>query len=98
VTIPVSLGELFDRIAVLEIQPRRIADASGIEGICGETVALNALAAGNGKLDGSVERSVDWLREMSERLLDAEDKIDLHELDRKSGERFIGRARCVCPA
>jgi len=96
--IPVSWGELFDRIAVLEIQTRRIADASAFEGICGETTTLNALAAGNGKLDGSAERSADRLRKVSERLLDAEDEIGLHELDRKSDGRSIERARCVCLA
>jgi len=95
VMIPVSWGELFDRINILEIKSRRISDAAKLANVNAELAELNAVAGQCGKLDGEVGGLIDRLRGVNLQLWDIEDDIRLHERDKKFDERFIELARSV---
>jgi len=95
VMIPVSRGELFDRITILEIKSRRIEDSAKLANVNGELAELNASAEQCGKLDGEVGGLIDRLRGVNLQLWDIEDDIRIHGRDKKFDGRFIELARSV---
>jgi len=96
VMTPISWGELFDRITILEIKSRRIEDAEKLANVNRELAELNAVAEQCGKLGDEVWGGlIDQLRAVNLKLWDIEDDIRLHERDKKFDERFIELARSV---
>lgn len=78
VLIPVSCGDLVDRITILQIKSQRISDAMRLININNE---LNALLASFETLfhGSNIERSVSNLRDINQKIWDDEDLIRLSD-------------------
>lgn len=95
VLVPVSWGELLDKITILEIKSERIGDPAKRANVDKELAELNAVVSAAATLDGAVTGLVDRLREINGKLWDIEDDIRLHERDKRFDQRFIELARSV---
>jgi len=95
ILVPVSFGELLDKIAILEIKSERIADPAKLVNIRRELDALNSTwaAADASRVDISELRTA--LREVNERLWVIEDDIRLKEKAQAFDAEFIRLARAV---
>jgi hypothetical protein len=95
ILVPVSFGELLDKIAILEIKSERIGDPAKLANIRRELEALNATwsVAPAAAIDIRAQR--DALRAVNERLWVIEDDIRLKEKAQAFDAEFIALARAV---
>jgi len=92
--IPVSLGELIDKITILEIKSERIDDPKKCANIRRELDLLSAVRAGP-SLTGEEARLKGELRRVNELLWEIEDLIRTCEREQDFGQDFIMLARSV---
>jgi hypothetical protein len=95
IEVPVSYGELIDKITILEIKSERIADPQKLLNIRRE---LELLTQTWGKSSAAQQDIVDArtrLKQINEKLWDIEDQIRLQEAAGKFQEQFIQLARDV---
>jgi hypothetical protein len=94
IKIPVSVGELFDKITILDIKRERITEANKQIIILKEYILLRKIAL---KLDEKFEKNSDYkkLRKINDFLWDIEDGKRAHERAKDFGENFIHLAREV---
>lgn len=95
IAVPVSAGELIDKLTILAIKARRIADPAKLANVRRELALLEAAKAKHG-LDGSATaRLTGELLAVNERLWDIED--DIRDCERRGdfGEAFVALARSV---
>ncbi|WP_333874142.1 DUF6165 family protein [Methylobacter sp.] len=95
IQVPVSIGELFDKITILEIKAQRITDPKKLANIEKELAVIGALAEASVELDADGLKCLDELREVNSRLWDIEDAIRECESRQHFGEHFIELARSV---
>ena len=95
VTVPVSPGELIDKITILEIKAERIADPAKLVNVRHQLTLLEGVRdealAGSAKLTALA----DDLRSVNSVLWDIEDDIRACEAAKDFGGRFIELARSV---
>jgi len=76
VMVPIAIGELFDKISILEIKMERIDDAQKLRNVSTELMLLNEIAD---RLDCTREDEVVRLRQelrtVNEAIWDAENKV-----------------------
>ncbi|NRP08954.1 MULTISPECIES: DUF6165 family protein [unclassified Marinobacterium] len=92
---PVSVGEILDKLSILEIKSERIQDESKLVNIKKE---LNMLLDLLGSIDGlleSVEELYSSLKSVNEELWVIEDDIRVKESRKEFDEEFIRLARAV---
>tara|TARA_B100001287_G_scaffold275185_1_gene282215 strand:- start:2471 stop:2857 length:387 start_codon:yes stop_codon:yes gene_type:complete len=95
VNIPVSLGELLDKISILEIKNQKIRSESKLKNIKKELTGLrNVLEEMNFKLSETDDLYKD-LYKINLTLWEIEDSIRLLEKNEDFGEQFIELARSV---
>jgi hypothetical protein len=92
--VPVSWGELLDKITILEIKRARIARADARINVENEHRLLGAIGAQALGHDG-IAPLMDDLRRVNEDLWQIEDAIRKEEAGARFGDRFIGLARSV---
>lgn len=93
--VPVSVGEVVDKVTILEIKAARIADVDKLRNISAELEALRPLVSG-GVFDSDELRTLtDGLRAVNGELWDIEDDIRAEEAAGRFGDRFIELARAV---
>lgn len=92
--IPVSWGELLDKLTILAIKQRRIADPEARANVAAELRLLRA-AAGAVLLDARVAAPLEALRAVNEALWDIEDAIRREEARGEFGPGFVALARAV---
>ncbi len=95
VKIPVSWGELFDKLTILEIKQTRIDDPRKLENIGRELEALRRVYSDSSLPDGPLQELIDELRRTNEALWEIEDDIRGCERSKDFSERFIELARSV---
>ncbi|HEX7113005.1 MAG TPA: DUF6165 family protein [Mizugakiibacter sp.] len=95
ISVPVSYGELIDKITILEIKAERIADAAKLANVRTELELLNATwsADGASRTDIAAERA--QLKAVNEALWDIEDRIRLKEKAQAFDGEFVELARAV---
>jgi len=93
--IPVSPGELLDKLTILEIKLDRIDDEAKRANVAREHDMLSEVWRSSGLGDQSVEDMRQDLRAVNEALWVIEDDIRDEERDRRFEERFIELARSV---
>lgn len=93
VHVPVSVGELVDKITILRIKSRRISDPSKLGNIQTELDALMVCAQRAG-IDPS-SKLAKQLELINEELWDIEDKIRDKERNKVFDDDFIKLARAV---
>ena len=95
IDVPVSPGELIDKITILEIKRARIADDAKRANVAHELALLNrardAAIAQSAALDGLAAA----LHAVNGELWDIEDAIRRHERAGDFGPRFVALARAV---
>ena len=90
-----SVGEVVDKVTILEIKSDRISDTDKLRNIATELDALRPLVSG-GVFDAEeVVALTDALRAVNGELWDIEDDIRAEEAAGRFGERFIELARAV---
>ncbi|HZV56608.1 MAG TPA: DUF6165 family protein [Sphingobium sp.] len=93
-SVPVSWGELLDKLTILEIKRERIARADARTHIDLEYRALGAAAASVLDVDG-ITPLVRQLKRVNALLWDIEDAIREQEAQAAFGTVFVCLARCV---
>lgn len=94
VCVPVSIGELLDKITILNIKRVMVSDLEKVTNVKRELVEL--MDMGKVFLDQpEVEKLYDRLMIVNKNLWDVEDQLRKMELDKKFDEDFILKARSV---
>lgn len=95
ISVPVSYGELIDKITILEIKSERIGNAEKLANVRKELDLLNRTWSADplATMDISTERSS--LRAVNEALWDIEDRIRVKEKNRSFDGEFVELARSV---
>src|SRR5690349_4427670 len=95
ISVPVSHGELIDKITILEIKSERIKNAAKVANVRVELDLLNATwhADDAARKDIANERAA--LRRINEALWDIEDRIRLKEKAKAFDAEFVELARSV---
>jgi hypothetical protein len=95
VKIPVSWGDLLDKLTILQIKMERIEDPEKRRNVRKELIALDAVWRDRGVPAQELEELVRQLRQINEQLWDIEDAIRLCERQQEFGARFVQLARSV---
>lgn len=91
ILVPISLGELFDKITILEIKETRITDKTKLINISKELDLLNKIAK---KYPFDINLFVQ-LKKINEDLWVVEDQLRIKEKNNQFDESFISLARSV---
>lgn len=95
ILVPVSWGELLDKITILEIKSQRIGDGTKRANVDRELTALNRVVEDAGSLPSAARPVIDELRGVNAALWDIEDEIRDCEREKDFGARFVELARAV---
>ncbi len=94
-SIPVSPGELLDKLTILEIKAERIREADKLANVRRELALLDAVWRDAALETEPVGRLRAELKQVNEALWQIEDDIREQERSGRFGERFIALARSV---
>ena len=95
ITVPVSVGEVIDKVTILEIKSERISDEAKLKNVATELEALRPLVSGGVFDSDELVELTDGLRRVNAELWDIEDGIRAEEAAGRFGDRFIELARAV---
>ena len=95
ILVEVSVGELLDKISILEIKKEKIKDEKNLKFINGEYKILKAELDQNIKTDEKLEKLFQSLKEINSKLWVIEDDKRLCEKNSDFGEKFIKLSRDV---
>ena len=95
ILVEVSVGELLDKISILEIKSEKIKDPEKLNFINDEYKILKDQLQANIKLDTVIENLYNSLKEINLKLWTIEDDKRLCEKNANFGERFIKLSRDV---
>jgi chorismate mutase len=95
ILIPISPGELLDKITILQIKSERIADAAKVANVKAELGMLEQVWREAITDDEQIRALSSELKSINEALWEIEDSIRDEERNRCFGERFIELARAV---
>ena len=95
ILVEVSVGELFDKISILEIKKDRIKDSEKLKFINDEYEVLKNQLEENVKLDEKLEKFFVALKNVNSKLWIIEDDKRKCEKDSNFGENFIRLSRDV---
>ena len=93
--VPVSVGEVLDKITILQIKLAHISDSNKRVNIQNELDALLPLVAGDGFTTDEIQGLVAELKSVNEALWDIEDDIREKEAAKSFDAEFISLARAV---
>ena len=94
-TVPVSPGELIDKITILEIKSERIRDKESLEFIQTELELLLSVFERTAAMQAKLQNLKLELKKVNEILWKIEDDIRICEKEKNFGDRFIELARSV---
>lgn len=95
ITVPVSVGEVVDKVTILEIKSERISDAEKRRNVAVELDALRPLVSGGVFDSDEMVELTNGLRVVNGELWDIEDNIRAEEAAGRFGDRFVELARAV---
>ena len=95
IIIEVSIGELLDKISILEIKKEKIKDSKKLEFIVKEYSILKEQLENNVKKNDELNRLYKSLKEINAKLWIIEDEKRLCEKEKKFDEKFIKLSRDV---
>ena len=95
ILIPISPGELLDKITILQIKAERISDPAKVVNVRSELDMLQKVWGESVSEDEQISALSTELKSINERLWVIEDDIRDEERNKRFGERFIELARAV---
>ena len=95
IIVEVSIGELFDKISILEIKQEKIKDPEKLKYISDEHSILKNQLAKNIKNDEKLDKLFQSLKEINSKLWVIEDDKRQCEKEKDFGEKFIKLSRDV---
>jgi hypothetical protein len=95
IKVPISPGELIDKLTILEIKAANIADAAKLANVNIELKLLQETWRGSAFASASIDAEWKLLREINKKLWDIEDLIRDKEREKKFDQEFIELARAV---
>ena len=93
--IPISWGELFDKLTILQIKLDNLQNQNALENVKIEYNQLCIIYDNNFLEDENAKRLLADLKQINEKLWDIEDKIRDKERNKAFDEEFIELARSV---
>jgi hypothetical protein len=93
--IPVSWGELLDKISILEIKRRNISAPDKLTHVCDELAALYEVCERSLPREARVDALVSELKAINAELWDLEDRLRVLDRAAIHDERFVGVARII---
>ncbi len=95
ILVEVSVGELLDKISILEIKQVKVKDLNKLKFINKEHTILKSQFDQNVKSDEKLESLFKSLKEINSKLWIIEDDKRLCEKDKNFGEKFVKLSRDV---
>ena len=95
ILVEVSVGELLDKISILEIKQEKIKNAESLKFIKDEYNVLKAELDKNIKIDGNLKNLFNSLKEINSKLWVIEDDKRICEKNKDFSEKFIKLSRDV---
>ncbi len=95
ILVEVSVGELLDKISILEIKQEKIKDAESLKFITDEYNVLKAELDKNIKTDEKLKNLFNSLKEINSKLWVIEDDKRICEKNKDFGEKFIKLSRDI---
>jgi len=95
ILVPVSFGELLDKIAILQIKSERMTDPAKLANVRNELSALENSWMQHPAAGGDIVRLRADLKAVNERLWVIEDEIRIKEKTQTFDEEFVRLARSV---
>ena len=95
ILVEVSVGELLDKISILEIKQDKIKDPEKLKFIKDEHSIINDQLNKNIKTDDKIEKLFQSLKEINSKLWTIEDDKRQCEKDKNFGEKFVKLSRDV---
>ena len=95
ILVEVSVGELLDKISILEIKQEKIKDAESLKFIKDEYDVLKSELDKNIKTDENLKNLFNSLKEINSKLWVIEDDKRMCEKNKDFGEKFIKLSRDV---
>ncbi len=95
IQVPISPGELLDKITILEIKSERMTDAGKVDNVKRELALLSKTWGAAVTVDDTVQGIHDELKRINEALWEIEDDIRDKERLKEFDQRFIELARSV---
>ena len=91
----ISVGELLDKISILEVKMEKIKDNNKKEEVKKEYEILKKIQSSSIELKGDLKELFDSLKKVNAVMWDIEDKVRICEKNKDFGEKFIELARGV---
>ena len=91
----ISIGELLDKISILEIKMEKIKDNTKREEVKKEYDILKKIQSDSIEITGELKKLFDSLKKVNSIMWDIEDKVRICEKNKDFGEKFIELARGV---
>jgi hypothetical protein len=88
--VPVSLGELIDKITILEIKTEKITKPDALKNIEKELEALCQI-----EIPEIEPHLISELKHVNRSIWDYEDQIRIYESEKNFGDQFVGVTRAV---
>jgi len=95
ILVPVSFGELLDKIAILQIKSERMSDPAKLANVRNELSALEKTWMAHPAAAGDVAELRAQLKAVNERLWEIEDDIRIKEKAQAFDAEFVRLARSV---
>ena len=95
INVPVSIGELFDKISILDIKTKKIKNKDDLKLIKYELSKLKKIAKSKGLTSTKIKRKYLLLKSINEKLWNIENKKRKCERLKRFDKRFIDLARKV---
>lgn len=91
----ISVGELLDKISILEIKLEMVKDENKKKEIKKEYEILSKIQNTSVKLEGEIKNLFESLKKVNMTMWEIEDKVRICEKNKDFGEKFIELARGV---
>lgn len=95
IKVPISPGELIDKLTILEIKSANMRDAAKLANVNIELKLLQETWRSSAFANANIEAEWTLLREINKKLWDIEDLIRDKEREKKFDQEFIELARAV---
>ena len=95
INIPISVGELFDKITILEIKRAKIKDKDKLIHVKNELKLLKNIVRKKNINKRNISKLINQLKNINTKLWNVEDKLRIYEKNKSFKSEFVALARKV---